>query len=494
MLKIFPAFEDKNIQIKHDTLVSFSLFLFVQTVFTGYSTINIGTDKTVFFSTTLTSLLIPLLIIIFARKNYRLVSILFVTVVWLTSTAALFFFDSDNSGLAYLMADLFIKSALASLTIRWYAGIFFGLATIAVGFLDQIMEENHILNFLEIVPIPPMAYLIGYSIMLGTLGIIATANAFSFEKIFLAYQTESKRREKAENLLLLQNRDLDMKVKERTVEIETLNEELKTVNIHLHQTNDEIILKNEVLSSTLEKLQLTQEQLIQSEKMASLGVLASGIAHEINNPLNFIASGIFSLENYLNEEFDGKDANLERILNVLKTGLDRSSSIVTSLNRYSRKDSAQYTKCNIFAIIDSCLLMLQNQIKHRIEIKKNYENEDFEVICNESKIHQAFLNIFANAVQAINDKGIIEIRTKCEKSKLCIWISDTGSGIEKENLGKIFDPFFTTKEPGKGTGLGLSITFKILKEHNAAIEYQSEPGQGTTVLIKLPVSAKSIEN
>lgn len=488
MFKIFPVFDDKNIQIKHDTLVSFALFLSVQTLFTGYSTYNVGNDKSVFLSTTLISIVIPVLIIIFARRNYKLVARLFVSTVWITSTIALFIFDSDNSGLAYILADLFIKSALASLTIRWFAGILFGIATIFAGFLDLIFEKQHIFNFLEVPPIPPVAYLIGYIIMLGTLGIIAAANSFSFEKIFQAYQSEFKRREKAEDLLVKQNRELDFKVKERTTEIETLNEELKTVNIHLHQTNDELIVKNEVLSSTLEKLQQTQEQLIQSEKMASLGVLASGIAHEINNPLNFIASGIFSLENYLNEELDGNDANLNRILNNLKTGLDRSSSIIKSLNRYSRKDDTLRSKCKVVSIIDSCLLMLQNQIKHRIDIQKNYENEDFELICNESKIHQALLNILANAVQAIEDKGSIQIRTKYEMNILCIYISDNGSGIEKENLTKIFDPFFTTKEPGKGTGLGLSITYNILKEHDATIEYQSERRKGTTVLIKFPVS------
>jgi signal transduction histidine kinase len=256
----------------------------------------------------------------------------------------------------------------------------------------------------------------------------------------------------------------------------------------LHQTNAELALKNEVLSSTLEKLKVTQDQLIQSEKMASLGVLASGIAHEINNPLNYIASGIFSLKKYLEKKYGGKEEELERILQVLNSGLHRSSTIITNLNRYSRKDDTAWSKCNIHEIVESCLLMLQNQTKYRIEIKQETEGHAYELICNEGKIHQAILNILSNAVQSIEGKGIITIKTELERSMLCVSITDNGCGIKEEHLSKIFDPFFTTKEPGKGTGLGLSITYNIMKEHDGSIEYHSEHGKGTTVILKLPVA------
>ena len=490
MFKLFPTFEDKNIQLKHDILISYALFILFQSVFTAYSTFNIGSDKSVFLSTTLASIIIPIVIILFARKNFKLVSVIFICTVWTTSTFLLFIFKSDNSGMAYIIMDLFIKAALASLIIRWYSGIFLCVLTILAALLDQYFEQNQILNFLQTEPIPPMAYLVGLVAMLGTLGIIAVSNALSFEKIFQAYQAEFRKRQNAENLLIQQNLELESKVEKRTSEILQLNEELNTVNLHLNQSNEELSVKNIELSAAIEQLQLTQEQLIHSEKMASLGVLASGIAHEINNPLNFIASGIYSLENYLNDKLNGEDPELEQIRYVLQTGLDRSAAIITSLNRYSRKDTALQTACNIHAIIDSCLLMLQNQTKHRIEIRKKYVQEEIKLTCNESKIHQALLNILANAVQSIVNTGIISIETKFEQDWLLLTITDTGCGINKENLSKIFDPFYTTKEPGKGTGLGLSITYTILKEHDASIEYSSEIGKGTTVHIRIPLKRK----
>ncbi|TVQ19507.1 MAG: sensor histidine kinase, partial [Bacteroidetes bacterium] len=147
-----------------------------------------------------------------------------------------------------------------------------------------------------------------------------------------------------------------------------------------------------------------------------------------------------------------------------------------------------FEESDIHKIIENCLLILQNQIKNNISIKKNYADKPCLLRCNEGKIHQAVLNLLMNAAQAIEEKGTITIQTQNSGQKLYISIIDTGCGIKKENLTKVTDPFFTTKDPGKGTGLGLSITQNIIDEHNGTLEIISEFGKRTTINITLPTS------
>ncbi len=248
----------------------------------------------------------------------------------------------------------------------------------------------------------------------------------------------------------------------------------------------ELHKNNEELKKTLEELTETQYQLVQAEKMASLGVLSAGIAHEINNPLNFIHGGILGLENYINDNLPEHSLNVEPLLNAVNIGVKRASEIVTSLNHYSRKDDLPPTECDVHEIIDNGLIMLHNKLKNKVEIKKNYTSDNCVVFGSEGKLHQAFLNIISNAEQAIKDKGIIEINTMLKQKSVVVSIIDTGGGINPENIQKIFDPFFTTKEPGKGTGLGMAITYNIIKEHNGTIEYESVLGIGTKAVITLP--------
>jgi signal transduction histidine kinase len=133
-------------------------------------------------------------------------------------------------------------------------------------------------------------------------------------------------------------------------------------------------------------------------------------------------------------------------------------------------------------------MMLNNQIKNRIEIEKHYSREPFTLVGSEGKLHQAILNLLTNAIQAIQDKGTITIATAVSKQNMTLTITDTGSGISKENLQRITDPFFTTRDPGKGTGLGLSITYTIIKEHDGALEFESQVNIGTKAIVTLPLS------
>lgn len=278
---------------------------------------------------------------------------------------------------------------------------------------------------------------------------------------------------------ILQQKD---KIQAHEVELQAYNEELKA-------TNEELNNQREELETTLEALKKAQIHLVQSEKMASLGLLASGVAHEINNPLNFIQGGVTGIEHYFEENPDEHKSSVEFFINAIKEGVHRAVEIVSGLNHFSRNGNIISCNVNIHTVINNCLLMLQNKTKERIEIIKDYTETPYTLVGNEGNLHQAMLNVLANAVQSIHDIGTITINTAIKDESIKISVTDTGCGISEENLLRIFDPFFTTMEPGKGTGLGLFITFNIIQEHKGTIEFESELGKGTTVIIKLPINS-----
>ena len=280
--------------------------------------------------------------------------------------------------------------------------------------------------------------------------------------------------------------NLEYTVKERTEELETSNEELSSLNEELSEKSDIIIGQNSELTTTLQQLKETQSHLVQAEKMASLGILTAGVAHEINNPLNFIMGGYSGLEHYF-EDKETQPKEIKVFLSSIKTGISRATKIVKGLNQFSRTNDTFNNECDIHSIINNCLLMLQNQLKNKIKVNTKFDSKKSTVPGNESKLHQIFINVLANSIQSRTNHGTIGVKTLKKEKNFIIEISDTGSGINKKHLSKITDPFFTTKAPGKGTGLGLSITYSIIKEHKGNLEFQSEIDKGTTVIITLPL-------
>jgi len=335
-------------------------------------------------------------------------------------------------------------------------------------------------------------------VLITWLDVSENNNAYS--RVLLT-MTDVTRLRKIESELRQHQENLEELVKERTDEIGTLNEELRIQNEQLYEANEELKTTNEelteqkkMLDSALLELKQTQMQMIQSEKMASLGILTSGIAHEINNPLNFIQTGLYALELAIEEASVPKELveDLQSIIEKMSIGIKRSSAIVKSLNMFSRKDSHVIRRCDIHEIIDNTLLILNHEIKGKCEVQKYFTEKSFVLEGNDENLHQVFLNIIMNSIQAIQSAGTLTILTEVKSNdKLEIRISDTGKGISKKILDRIYDPFFTTKAPGEGVGMGLSIVYKIIKEHRGTIQYFSELNKGTDVIITLPINNKS---
>jgi len=273
-------------------------------------------------------------------------------------------------------------------------------------------------------------------------------------------------------------------------DIKNYQKRLEDYNINLsrliEERTEELITKNHELEKGYLELKSTQQKLIQSEKMASLGLLAAGVGHEINNPLNFIKNGALAIKMRL-EEFDKAYLNeLESYFDIIDEGVTRASKIVIGLSHFSRTGESLEEECDLNKIIENCLVILGSKLKIKnTQIDASFNVEYPIIKGNEGKLHQVFMNIISNAEDAILKDGNISISVDEIDLYYKITISDNGQGISEDNLSKIGDPFFTTKSPGKGTGLGLFITFLIIEEHRGLIEVKSEKGVGSTFIIKL---------
>ena len=276
--------------------------------------------------------------------------------------------------------------------------------------------------------------------------------------------------------------------------------------------------KSKELEKAYEELKASQSQLLQHEKMASIGQLAAGVAHEINNPVGFVTSNLGTLNKYVKrlgeysktiaDQIDGPDnkvteENLTALRKKLKIdfvledsidlitesleGVDRVKKIVLNLKNFSRVDQSQFIEADINQCLEDTLNIVWNELKYKTTLRKEYDELPLTK-CYPQQLNQVFMNLLVNAAQAIEKQGIITIRTWSADNNIYVSITDTGYGIPKENLNRLFEPFFTTKEVGKGTGLGLSIAYDIItKKHNGDITVESEISKGTTFTVKIPV-------
>lgn len=269
----------------------------------------------------------------------------------------------------------------------------------------------------------------------------------------------------------------------------------------------ELEQKNLELQSLYKQLQETQAQLIQNEKMVSLGQLIAGVAHEINNPISFVHANLQELKNAIDfitgilkkmqsvqlsiekaekDEIDFLKNDLPALISESIEGTRRVKEIVTTLRKFSREDVGEVGPVNIPEGIESALLILKNEWKNRITIHKDIE-PNLEIEGNQNELNQVFLNMLHNAILAIEGNGDIFVSATRGDDHVVISIKDTGKGIQKEYLSKIFDPFFTLRPVGEGTGLGLSISYSIIQKHRGRIEVKSEPGKGSEFVMTLPV-------
>ncbi|MFH1774499.1 MAG: ATP-binding protein [Methanobacteriota archaeon] len=249
------------------------------------------------------------------------------------------------------------------------------------------------------------------------------------------------------------------------------------------KTGDEVEWLASAFNAMVSNLQDVQRRLIQSEKLASLGAMATGVAHEINNPLANIS---LNAQRLLREAKEG-DRYAER-LKIIQENVDTAAGIVKDLLDFSRESELRRAPVDINSLITKVL----DDLKHKfvgIEVVRNFGDLP-EILADDTRLRQVFINIIDNACQAMPDGGRLSIATLVVGSTIEIRFTDTGVGIPKENLGKIFDPFFTTREVGKGIGLGLSISYGIIQKHKGKIEVESEVGAGSTFTIKLPVVKK----
>ncbi len=247
-------------------------------------------------------------------------------------------------------------------------------------------------------------------------------------------------------------------------------------------------LAQEVRVKTLE-LREARDQLVHSEKMASLGVIAAGIGHEINNPLNYIKNGLEGVRRELNKHAATELGKAKVYFDIVEEGVGRVSKIVKSVAHFSRIGEDGKEACEIEEIIDNCLIILSNKAKNAT-MTVDYKAPGALVQGNEGKLHQAFLNVISNALDATGPRGQISISTFSNEKNVVVSIKDDGVGIPEENLLKIGDPFFTTKPPGQGTGLGLFIAYSIVQQHHGNVKVTSTLGEGAEFMIELPKKTK----
>jgi two-component system NtrC family sensor kinase len=291
--------------------------------------------------------------------------------------------------------------------------------------------------------------------------------------------------------------------------------------ITIHDMTESKLAAMEI-GKAYDELKVTQSQMIQQEKMASIGQLAAGVAHEINNPTGFVMSNLGTLGKYAERLIDfvaaqadtigrlGSGEETERIaalhrqlkikyiiddlpklVNESLEGTERVKTIVQNMKSFSRQDQSQSELTDLRECIESTINIVWNELKYKVTLNREYA-ELPPLRCYPQQLSQVIMNLLVNAGHAIETRGEITVRTWLQDGAACIAISDTGCGISEEHRARIFEPFFTTKEVGKGTGLGLSISFNIVKKHGGDIAVESEVGKGTIFTVTLPLDVQSV--
>lgn len=324
-------------------------------------------------------------------------------------------------------------------------------------------------------------------------------------------------RHRAEDALREYQAQLEQLVEMRTVQLRDANRQLAEDNTRREQAETELLRRNGELIRLNAQLSEAKEQLVQSERLASIGQLAAGVAHEINNPIGYVYSNIGALEKYITDlfrllqayELAGASAgdqgaqlaaavkevdmaflreDIPLLMAESKEGITRVKKIVQDLKDFSRVDSSQeWQPANLHQGLDSTINIVASEIKYKADVVKEYGNLPL-IECLPSQLNQVFMNLLVNAAHAIGpERGRITIRSGVDGENVWLEFADTGCGIAEENRKKIFDPFFTTKPVGKGTGLGLSLSYGIIRNHHGNIELTSEVGKGSTFRITLPI-------
>lgn len=322
--------------------------------------------------------------------------------------------------------------------------------------------------------------------------------------------------------------NFDVKIEDTNFsEINALIKAYNEMGTQLNELYSSLELKVQERTIALEaanyKLQETQAMMVHSEKMRALGELVAGIAHEINNPVNFIHGNIMILQNYSDDllglidlyeenninfpqdikkkiedlkkqiDLDFLRDDIKDLIRSCIEGTQRTKNIVLDLKNFSRMEEMVLTQFDIPKEIDTTLNILNNKYKNRITVVKNYEPTVPKIEAFGGQLNQVFMNILDNAQDAMAETGTLTINIAQEGSKVRIEFIDTGKGIPEENLKKVFDPFFTTKPVGKGTGLGMSISYRVINDHRGTINVESEVGKGTKFTIILPINHEEKE-
>lgn len=442
--------------------------------------------KAIYVSILMYSTAVVLRILGYDQASYRTIDIAAITTVFITFTVTI-----HLSIKGYRPAIIFLIA---------FSMFFTGLLLFVLRNLG-IVPYNDFSNYTKEVGI-------ALDVVILAFALADKINTFKREKERSQEETLNALKEN-ERIIREQNIILETKVEERTQELSQANSDL---------------------NQTLIDLKEAEGQLVEAEKMASLGQLTAGIAHEINNPINFVTSNItplnrdvdilidfiqemenISLSDLTVEEkkqkieehkeeldYDYLKLEISQLLKGIHEGASRTSEIVKGLRVFSRLDENDIKKANINDGLDSTLIVVNNLISNKIKLEKVYS--DIPIIeCYPGKLNQVFLNIISNAIYAINKKfgeeqgGILKISTSSNEKYVFVRIEDNGIGMDELTKKKVFEPFFTTKDVGEGTGLGMSIVYNTIKRHQGEIEIKSTPGLGTEFILELPIILDNID-